>query len=182
MALNSIVAACLMACSRPPGTDRNGPVVFLGDSLTYFLDVVSVAPDAVNYGSPGYTTTDLLRTIEQYPELDNARLVVLTIGTNDVNLGLEHGIELRMTQIASSIKSPMVWNALPQSTMGDVRPVNEIIRRQCSKKPRCTYLETRFQASDFKDGVHLSQSGNARWAEAMRSVVPSATASMGQQR
>jgi len=187
-----LLTACAAPASIPPtvpttdphiGTMRRyhawadasqpaGAVIFLGDSITEGLAVSAVAPVAVNYGIGKQATGDLLVSMRGYGSIGRARLVVLTIGTNDVSRKQLAGIEDRLRAISAAIPVPLLWNAVPPSTRGDSAPVNAIIRKVCAERPDCTYLETPFQPGDFRDGTHLSDAGYARWIAAMRYAIP----------
>jgi lysophospholipase L1-like esterase len=148
-----------------------GSVVFLGDSLTYSLDVDQVVPGAFNAGIPGYTTWHLLRLLPHMQSIPRARLVVLTIGTNDVRRGLTPMIAGRLHEVSKAIPGPMLWNAIPPSIHGDVGPVNAAAREACRARADCIFVETNFEASDFYDGEHPNAAGNARWIARMRAAL-----------
>jgi lysophospholipase L1-like esterase len=149
-----------------------GAVIFLGDSLTRALDVGRIAPGAINYGIDGYQTRHLLAFLPKLRSVPRARLVVLTIGTNDVKRHQLEGIEERLHRISQAIPGPLLWNAIPPSRQGEVARVNAAVRRECAARSNCTYLETKFEATDFWDGEHPNVAGNERWSASMRRAWP----------
>jgi lysophospholipase L1-like esterase len=150
----------------PPGS-----VLFLGDSLTRALDVDQVVPGAFNGGLDGYSSWQLLQVLPHMQSLPKARLVVLTIGTNDVKRKLTPFSAGRLHAISKAIPGPMLWNAIPPSIHGDVSVVNEAARAECRARRDCIFLETHFEATDFKDGEHPNAAGNARWIASMRAAL-----------
>lgn len=152
----------------------DGLAVFLGDSITQGLAVEAVAPRSVNYAAGGMTSLDLQHMLPRLTSLPRARVVVLTIGTNDLLRGMDGTIP-RVLEIGQAIPGPLVWNAIPPSDRFDPAPINGQIRAACAARPRCTYVETPFMADDFRDGVHLSPAGYRKWIASLRSAVAAAT-------
>ena len=148
----------------------DGAVIFLGDSLTQGLATAAVTPLAVNYGIGGQTSAGLLAALPDYGAIPRARLVVLTIGTNDIVLHQTAGIEGRLRSLSAGIAKPLVWNAVPATAWGDNALVNAAARKVCAERSDCTFLATRFQPSDFSDGTHLTPAGYARWIAELRQV------------
>jgi lysophospholipase L1-like esterase len=147
-----------------------GAVVFLGDSITQGLAVQAIAPGSVNYAAGGLATRDLLRYLPKLKAVKTARVVVLTIGTNDLLRGTP-GLEERLARIAAGIDAPLIWHAIPPSTRHDPAAVNATIRRLCAERGRCVYVETAFEPRDFRDGVHLNAEGYRRWIGTLRAAV-----------
>ena len=108
----------------------------------------------------------------------HAELVVLTIGTNDGRVGKFTGLEDRYRLISSRIQAPILWNAIPPSAGYDVGPTNALVRKVCSERPDCRYLETPFEyPGDLADdGHHLSLAGYERWIAALRAAIAEARA------
>lgn len=153
--------------------DRHQPAgagVFLGDSLTQGLAVQAVAPGAINYAAGGLATEDLLRYLPKLKAVKSARVVVLTIGTNDLLRGTP-GLEDRLARIAAGIDAQLVWHAIPPSDRFDPSAANATIRRLCAERGRCVYVETAFEPGDFRDGVHLNATGFAKWIASLRGAV-----------
>lgn len=152
-----------------------GLAVFLGDSITQGLAVEAVAPGSVNYAAGGMTSRDLQHMLPRLESLKRARVVVLTIGTNDLLRGMD-GSATRIVEVGRSIPAPLVWHAIPPSARFDPAPVNAAIRHACATRPRCTFVETAFEPGDFRDGVHLTPAGYRRWIASLRDGVGEAEA------
>lgn len=149
-----------------------GAVVFLGDSLTQGMPVLAVADRALNYGVSGQTAKGLLEAMPTYGAVRRARLVVLTIGTNDVgNRTPLSEVEATLRALSAAIPGALVWNGVPPTKKGDVGPINALVRRLCAERADCRYTETPFQASDFRDGTHLTREGYARWVASLGAAV-----------
>ena len=155
----------------------SGAVLLVGDSLTdRFQGWRTLAPVVANYGVGGMTTRKLLRTLPNYRAIQRARLVVLTMGTNDIRLHEVDGIEERFRTLSASIPVPLVWNAIPPTHFGDRDAVNVAARKVCAERPDCTFLVVDFAPSDFLDGTHLTASGYAKWVQALRPELASQAA------
>jgi hypothetical protein len=126
-----------------------GAVVFLGDSLTRALDTGRVVPGSYNYGIDGYQTRQLLPLLPKLRGIKHARLVVLTIGTNDVKHQQQPGIRVRLAAISKAIPGPLLWNAIPPSVHGEVASVNSAARSECAARTDCVFVETAFEAGDL---------------------------------
>jgi lysophospholipase L1-like esterase len=165
--------ALLVALVLLTGCTKPGPVILLGDSLISGIPPSEIAEGARNYAIRGMDSAGLLRTVGTYPELPRARLVILTIGTNDIGRGKVATMEPRLRAILAQIPGPLLWHAVPPTTKGDNRQANAIIRRLCAERADCTYMETPFQPGDFADGTHLTPQGYARWIESLRAALAS---------
>ena len=159
------------------GPPPEHPILFLGDSITHYLPERRVDPAAVNGGVGGVDSRWLAQHLQDVPTA-HAEFVVLTIGTNDGRLGKFPGLEERYRLISSRIAAPILWNAIPPNAHYDVGPTNALVRKVCSERPDCRYLETPFQyPADFADdGYHLSPAGYERWIASLRAAIAEARA------
>lgn len=163
----------------------DGTVVFLGDSITQGLANVAVAPNSINYGIGGQSTSQLHDALRYYRSLPRAKAIVLTIGINDFLQHGERGVQQRLAQIAQALPShvPLVWNAIMPVAPGEVDmqaliQANEEIKRQCAQRPQCTFVNTwpilsdqagHIHPSHYQpDGVHLSPEGYRAWIAALK--------------
>ena len=99
-------------------TDRSvqaGSVIFLGDSLTAALETSLIVPNAVNYGIYGQRSDQLLRSLDIYESLKRSKLIVVTIGTNDLIEGRDDGIGLRYEAILAKLPAnvPVILSSVP---------------------------------------------------------------------
>lgn len=167
----------------------DGTIVFLGDSITQGLANVAVAPNSINYGIGGQSTSQLHESLRYYPSLPRSKVIVLTIGINDFLQHDERGVKQRLTQIAQALPThvPLIWNAIMpvaagQVDMEAVAQANEEIKRLCMQRPQCTFVDTwplltdqsgRIRASHYQpDGIHLSPEGYRSWIAAMKPFTP----------
>lgn len=153
--------------------DQPAPVAFLGDSITWQMHgrVDEVVPGAENRGVSGITTLDLIRD----GHFGDARMTVLTIGTNDARASnpMDDWFACRVRVLSAVTPGPVLWNAIPPQRDYDVSPANAIVRSECARRSDCTFLETPFQQpQDYQaDGMHLSPTGYAKWTAAMKPKV-----------
>jgi len=160
---------------------NHNAVVFLGDSITEYYDVTKVDENAINYGISMDTTVGLIRRIPDYQTLNNASLIFLLIGVNDIN-------RYNRSPLLIAKKYDAIIKMLPESVpvvFADVLPVDErvgfhgynIIIKGINQKideisrsnSRVTYLELYRHIVDETgnlsslyhdgDGVHLNKDG-----------------------
>lgn len=78
---------------------RKGDIVFLGDSITEMYDLEKYySYPIINSGVSGWTTDDILSHLEEKVFQYHPKILVLLIGTNDINNGKDS------TYIASNIE------------------------------------------------------------------------------
>ncbi|HEX5357399.1 MAG TPA: GDSL-type esterase/lipase family protein [Aquabacterium sp.] len=167
----------------------DGTVVFLGDSITQGLANVAVAPNSVNYGIGGQSTSQLHDSLRNYPSLPRAKAIVLTIGINDFLQHGERGVAQRLAQIDQALPAhvPLIWNAVmpvapEQADLSGVAQANAEIKRLCAQRPQCTYVDTWPLLADesglirpayfMPDGIHLSPEGYRVWIAALKKHAP----------
>ncbi len=172
-----------------------GQVVFIGDSITdlYILDdhYADLPLACYNRGIGGDTTSGVLKRLKLSIFDIEPSVVVLMIGTNDINGGLdEDGIVERYSQIIDEIYADLpdvelyCMSIIPQNSQieesGHVRiaettpkilSINEKIRRIAEEKG-ATYLDLFSLLADENnhlikeysdDGLHLNQKGLSVW-------------------
>jgi lysophospholipase L1-like esterase len=180
--------------SRQIEKDRGG-VVFLGDSITqgwgkdfrgHFAGMKSV-----NRGIGGDTTRGMLiRLREDVLALDPAA-VVLLMGTNDIETGLEpDAIGRNVAAIIAALKAhdpdmPIVLCRVLPSAASKKRPraaidaVNAALTAVVKGDPQVTVLDTWTLFADpegdadprwFPDLLHLNPAGYDRWAAALHPI------------
>lgn len=149
----------------------SGSVVFLGDSITQSLAVSAVSPVAVNYGISGQRADQLLQYIGSYGALNRARAVVVMVGTNDVRQGRGDSLPDLYRSILSAIPShvPVILSG----PAGNMPQAVSAAGQACLSDPRCVFVDASAMppGSLLPDGLHLSSSGYAAWAEKLRSAL-----------
>ena len=166
---------------------QTGGIVFLGDSITDFLDFDEFIPayHVINRGIAGDTTHGVLDRLGEVISLRPRKLFIL-IGTNDIPHKIDTLGNLR--QIVSRVRegSPetkiYLQSIFPTKDMHD-RPNPKIIAlnegiKAIASEAGCEYLDVypKMLDSDGEladeyttDGLHLSRAGYAVW---MNYVVP----------
>lgn len=168
-----------------------GSIVFLGDSITDFLNFDEFLPSyhIVNRGIAGDTASGVLRRLGEVISLRPRKLFLL-IGTNDI------GNDLRTPPIARNIreivsrvqaKSPETGIYLqavfptrhfPSRPNAAIQELNAEIKA-IAEEMHCTFVDLyplllddvdgQLAEEYTVDGLHLSSSGNAKW---MAHIVP----------
>lgn len=161
-------------------------VAFIGDSITASGDWQAWFPDidAVNLGVPGYTSDDVLATLDDIVEVQPDEIYIL-IGTNDLGLrrSVEHlvrNIEVSLVHLRRELPGVRV---LLQSIMPrgadfapSIQDANIHLRQFCATV-RAHYLDLwpamatsegalRPELSD--DGLHLNANGYEAWLDELR--------------
>ncbi len=192
-AATAVVALAALWSSRR-GTDLRAEmvdttsIVMLGDSITAEGDWADLLPDqrVINAGRSGFTTAELVPLARDVSNGQPRLLVVLT-GTNDIRDGRgtlwtrRHLDELIGVVRANSPGTRIVVQSiLPRADRSDeVVATNEGIRT-LAEELDVQYLDLypvfddgagALRESDTRDGVHLTDAGYHRWAEALRPMV-----------
>ena len=173
-----------------------GAVVFLGDSITqgWGADFKGLFPGMklANRGIGGDTTRGMLIRLEEDVLALNPSAIVLLMGTNDIEVGVEPAaIGRNFQKILASIqgrlpKVPIVLCRMFPSSATKSRPrtaieqVNALYEATIKGDARVTVLDTwtlfaDAQSGDMnpawsKDLLHLNPAGYARWAAALRPI------------
>ena len=171
-----------------PKTEGN--IVFLGDSITDFVNFDEFLPSyhIINRGIAGDTTSGVLRRLGEVISLRPRKLFLL-IGTNDIgNDVMPVPIARNIREIVSRVqaKSPetRIYFQGVFPTRRDFSRPNELIQElnaeiaAIAQEKHCTFVDLYPLLLDSEgmlaeeytlDGLHLSNSGNAKW---MAYVVP----------
>ena len=161
-----------------------GSIVFLGDSITDFVDFDEVLPSyhIVNRGIAGDTTSGVLRRLGEVISLRPRKLFLL-IGTNDIGMDLWTApIARNIREIVSRVqeKSPStkIYLQAVFPTRHDRSRPNDLIQElnaeiaAIAQEKHCTFIDLYPLLLDSEgllaeeytvDGLHLSDSGNAKW-------------------
>lgn len=170
-------------------------VVFLGDSITqgWGADFKGRFPGMkiANRGIGGDTTRGMLIRLQQDVLDLNPAAIVLLLGTNDIEVGIEpEAIARNFKRILTAIKAghptvPVVLCRMFPSSAEKSRPadtikrVNALYDAAVKGDAQVTVLDTwtLFAQADgnanpawFKDLLHLNPAGYDRWAAALRPV------------
>lgn len=172
-----------------------GAVVFLGDSITqgWGVDFKKAFPGMklANRGIGGDTTRGMLLRLEEDVLSLNPAAIVLLLGTNDIEVGIEaEAIGRNFAKIIAAIKArhsgvPIVLCRVFPSSSEKKRPaetikrVNELYENTVRGDAQVTVLDTwtlfadsagDAQKDNFPDLLHLNATGYALWGAALRPV------------
>ncbi len=175
---------------------KQGAVVFLGDSITQGwgnrLQEAFPEMKIANRGISGDTTRGMLVRLQEDVLGLNPAAVVLLLGTNDIEVGIEPEAAGRNFQkILASLKAhnpkmPLVLCRVFPSSADKKRPaekiraLNALYESAVRNDPQITLLDTwtLFANAEgdadpawFPDLLHLNPAGYARWAAALRPVL-----------
>lgn len=172
-----------------------GAVVFLGDSITqgWGADFKKVFPGMklANRGISGDTTRGMLLRLEEDVLSLNPSAIVMLLGTNDIEVGIEaEAIGRNFEKIIAGIKArhaavPIVLcRVFPSSSekkrpAGTIKRVNELYENSVRGDAQVTVVDTWTLFADaagdaqkdyFPDLLHLNASGYSLWGAALRPV------------
>jgi len=172
-----------------------GAVVFVGDSITQlWSDLAGAFPNwkVANRGLNGDHSTDVLRRLPADVEPLRPRAVVLLVGSNDLDQGIDPGVVLaNLRAIVSALRadSPRlpvaVCKIMPRGEAGGVftaraRDLNSRIDAEFSREPAMAVVDTWTpfadgngapRPEDFPDHVHPGPSGYDKWAAAVKPIL-----------
>lgn len=158
--------------STPPGS-----AVFLGDSVTMEFPASTVAPNSLNFAIGGQTSAELLESARTYRSIEQARIVFVMAGTNDIRRNQDDGLEDRYRAILALVppNTPTIMSSPPASTsidMGKLRKARNAAERACADRPLCRFVDLQSAMLTnskpdptllVQDGIHLSPKGAALW-------------------
>jgi len=176
--------------------ENQGAVVFLGDSITQgwgktWRDQFADLENKANRGIGGDTTRGMLIRLEEDVLALNPRGIVILMGTNDLEIGLEPEMIASNAQlILEKIKKhdpkvPVVLCKVFPSSAEKNRPLekiqklNELYAAAVKGDPQVILLDTwsLFAAENgdadpqyFKDMLHITSEGYERWAAALHPI------------
>jgi hypothetical protein len=153
-------------------------VFFVGDSMVRGLNVAVLSPVAVNLGLSGDNTAGTLYRIRQYrttmPHFQNSRLLVISIGTNNLGLGPPAD-----ALIARDVRHMLASRPRQQRLV----LINLELQRTCAAFANCSFLNAGRKMRDGdgnlaakyhkkNDAFHLSPAAYAYWVEELRAILP----------
>lgn len=170
--------------SRMDGNVEEGSIIFLGDSITQALNVAAIGSKNINYGIAGDTTQGLIKRINNYSSLKNAKKIVLAIGINDFRYRKKEQIINNYKYLMDKLPKGtplLVSSILPVSndfiltnkkySVKDIKYINTKISIMCKQRKMCEFIDSyRVFADkngnlkseyDLGDGVHLNTLGNS---------------------
>ena len=161
-------------------------IVFLGDSITEFVDFDKVLPayHIINHGIAGDTTPGVLRRLGQSTALKPRKLFLL-IGTNDIGDGVSvEAVASNIKRIVSRIKDKTPGTRIYLQAVFPTRNMpnrlNALIQelnahiQEVAREFGCTYIdlypllldESGSLGQEYTvDGLHLSDKAVAKWME-----------------
>jgi lysophospholipase L1-like esterase len=175
--------------------DKNIPdnsVLFIGDSLTQGLAVTAVSPLGVNFGIGKDTTVGVINRIPFYHCISRSKLVVITIGVNDLKRRGNNEIIDNFVKILNLIPEhiPVLVSAIfPVDEIASerdgfntkVRKLNIGLSNLFENNNRVYFFNINSIMIDssgnlldkyhIDDGVHLNDSGYALWISKLRNKI-----------
>jgi lysophospholipase L1-like esterase len=161
-----------------------GAVLFIGDSQLAALDTSALTDRAVQLAIPGDTARRVATRLRDYWRMDQAKLIFLHVGTNDLFFRTPEEMEKPFARIFRTLPHnvPVMLNAiLPVDerlfnayTNADIAAANAVMARMCAAHPNCTWVDTSDKLKDATgnldprfherhEGLHLSIEGNRVW-------------------
>ena len=170
---------------------ETGDTVMLGDSITAEGDWSAALPDLRirNRGIGSDTTADVLERLE-YSLTGPPGLLLLMIGTNDLEFGVAHAQTVRnvcliLDQVSAAAPDTrvVVHAVLPRRDRYHplVAPLNAALARVCGERD-LEFLDLTvyfadadgmFDTTMTDDGLHPNGHGHRRWADLLRPVLES---------
>lgn len=170
---------------------RGGRLVFIGDSHVQGLAVSNLASDAINFGIGGDTSKALLARTH-YRALQQARAIVLVIGTNDLLYRDDAALLANVRALlARWSNTPVILSTiLPVDDRSNPRLRGRTTRlatlakayaNLCTEFPQCRLLDSYHLFADAEgrlaaswhegDGIHLNSAGYQRWQMAIAQLL-----------
>lgn len=179
---------------RGDGNVPNQSIIIIGDSIIQGLCAPCLSHNVINYGIGGDTTLGVIHRIKKYKSLDNAKIIMLAIGHNDLVRRDDNDIIANFKIIISLLdkKNLVISLILPVDERvinnknilnGRIRNLNIKISDLCSRYRRCVTFDlgTKLVGNDSNlmrnfhigDGIHLNTSGYSIFINNTRELVKS---------
>lgn len=180
---------------RAVGSVPDDAVIFIGDSITQGLCVLSASPLAVNYGIASDTTAGVRMRIHKYlPAIERCKCVVLAIGANDsAYRSVEQAVE-NYRQILAELPEDcpvIISSILPQDARAEkvterrvefMNTFNARLQEVAAREPNVMFLDNSSaldtdndgrldQQFHDGDGLHLNTAGNLAWAASLKTAI-----------
>lgn len=178
---------------RVSGNIPKDAVLFIGDSIIQGLAVNAVASNAVNLGIGGDTSAGVIQRIEHYRNLENASVIVIAIGVNDLAVNSSNqitvaNIEIILQQLPSTTKVvlsailPVDEGSSPllkgyNQRIGEINNALDVL----AKKHGAVFIDAGDHMKDVNgnlkprlhigDGLHLSPSGYQLFINALQIAI-----------
>lgn len=166
--------------------------LFIGDSHIQGMAVISVTPDAVNFGIGGDTTAGVLERIQNYTSLTRAKAVVLAVGINDLGRWDNEQFIANYEKVLNSMPEGLmtvvtavlpvderVQNVTVQNER--INAINEKLAQLVANYDQAIWLdltERLVNSNDnlkseyhVGDGIHLSPAGYAIWTGQLSGIL-----------
>ena len=166
--------------------------LFIGDSHIQGMAVISVTPDAVNFGIGGDTTAGVRERIQNYSSLTRAKAIVLAIGINDLGRWENQQTIANYKEILDSLPQGLltvvtailpvderVKNVTVQNER--IRNTNQLLAQLVANYEQAVWLDLTESLTDAEtnlkteyhvgDGIHLSPTGYSIWIKQLSSIL-----------
>ncbi len=174
---------------QAPAPPRDGPVTFVGDSLTAQGDWQAAFPDRVvfNQGVSGDTSFQLMARLPEIRRTGAGTYLVM-VGINDIVWGYDPGrIAGRIQWLRTGLQIGTGARVIVQSTIPCARfrcgaegvaRVADLNQRLAQQTPARDYVDLTPVMADgdglkrayTEDGVHLNAAGYARWQARLKEL------------
>lgn len=165
-----------------------GALALLGASHLELVDASLLGDHVLKYAAGGDTLRHTAERVGDYPNLAQARAIVLWVGFNDIAYRDADEIAADFPVLLSRlpVNVPVFALGLGPSSAAEKQPaiaaINARYQQFCAQQPRCTFLDTvpllaapdgnLNPAYDRGDGIHLNRNGYRKLAEALRPLLP----------
>lgn len=159
-------------------------VVFIGDSLIKGVAVTTVHNNSVNFGIGNDTTVGVLKRVSQYASIKKSKLVVISVGLNDLEFRDDFEIlenYKKIIQLIPDNVKVIINSILPINSVVLNKPnyknrliaLNMGLKKISESSRRLYFLNITSDLTNFEgdlsdeyhvgDGVHLNARGNNIW-------------------
>lgn len=165
-----------------------GGVALLGASHLELVDASLLGDNMLKYAAGGDTLRHTAQRVQDYPNLAQARAIVLWVGFNDLAHRGPAEIATDLPVLFSRLPGdvPVIMLGLAPSSVAEkqagIAAINARYQPLCEQDPRCAYVDTvpllaapdgsLDPAYDRGDGIHLNRAGYRKLAEVLIPLLP----------
>jgi lysophospholipase L1-like esterase len=177
---------------RFAGAIEPGAALFIGDSLLGSVDVGGLADHAVQLSISGDTARRVAARIRDYALVQQTRVVVLHVGTNDLRYRRPAAIEGPFQRLLGEVPTgvpvivsailPVDERAFHRYGNAQIAAANQVLAHVCEARPGCRFVDTGATLIDTAgnldrryhepgEGLHLNALGVRTWQRALEPVL-----------
>lgn len=164
-----------------------GSTIFIGDSLVQGLNTATLGADTLNLGIGHDQTVDVLKRLQEYPNINLSNRIIVHVGINDIRNEHIDDVKQRFVDLITyltNFKNVQLEGIFPVSNQSDIsinkkiNLLNQFVEAESNKHPNIHFVSPPAElftidgqlkhSYHIGDGLHLNKRGNEVWLQHLR--------------